>query len=580
MSDVANDYSKYVRFSRAGDAFYYRWAALYCLKMIAPGSKIRPITIEGSKEPNKDGECVMDMTVYSDSTNHQCVDYYQMKHSSQAVEEHMTLGKLKKTIVGFSKRFMFHSESGEYIEEKYFIVKNRNIDVDFKSSVSNIANGKKAILRIKNQMVKYIDFEEETLQQFCARLKFIDSEGNYEDQINSLIGDTNRLITGIDGTDYVNCLVKMVSECALPDNTTPIYKATVLQQLNCDDEKKVFPAPSKFEELNHPLIREQYIELADKLKSTSDNVLITAPGGVGKLVLTSMLPELLGDDYLVIRYDCFGSGSYRNTLEFRHRHKDALVQVINELALNGLCEYIIPTDVSADRILEAFNRLLNESIKRFKKTKPNGKKYLVFDAVDNAEMTASENNDVCFASNVLHLEIPKGCKLVMLSRPERLHLIKAPKEIMHISIELFTFDETKKYLLQIFGEFLDAHVQEVYRLIGGNPRVISVSAQNFSTVEELLRRLGPNLSSVENEIEQLLQQSLDRIMDSLSTEFREKIDTLCCAISVLPPDIPINSLIKITDIKRELIVSFISDMGVQIRLTGEYIRFRDESTET
>jgi hypothetical protein len=48
-----------------------------------------------------------------------------------------------------------------------------------------------------------------------------------------------------------------------------------------------------------------------------------------------------------IVYDCFGAGRYRNRSELRHRHKDAFVQISNELATKGLCSPLLYTGVAA-----------------------------------------------------------------------------------------------------------------------------------------------------------------------------------------------------------------------------------------
>lgn len=53
--------NKLVGYSRAGDAFHYRWAARRCLRLIYPKSQLRHIIIEGSKEFVLAGEYVIDV---------------------------------------------------------------------------------------------------------------------------------------------------------------------------------------------------------------------------------------------------------------------------------------------------------------------------------------------------------------------------------------------------------------------------------------------------------------------------------------------------------------------------------------
>ena len=95
-----------VSYSRAGDAFHYRWAARRCLRLLDFNSNLEQITIEGSKEPKLGGEYVIDTAEYSaDDINGQFVEYFQLKHSTTQLDKHFTLSGLKETIEGFANRF-------------------------------------------------------------------------------------------------------------------------------------------------------------------------------------------------------------------------------------------------------------------------------------------------------------------------------------------------------------------------------------------------------------------------------------------------------------------------------------------
>lgn len=94
-----------INFSRAGDIFHYRWAAKRCLKLLDFNTNLHKITIEGSLEPDKPGECVIDVAEYSVSEKESIVEYFQLKHSTTQLDCPFTLSGLKDTIVGFSERF-------------------------------------------------------------------------------------------------------------------------------------------------------------------------------------------------------------------------------------------------------------------------------------------------------------------------------------------------------------------------------------------------------------------------------------------------------------------------------------------
>lgn len=569
--------SDLVRTSRAGDAFHYRWAARFCLNMIRPGSDIESVTIEQSREPEKPGECVLDMSVYFNDSAH----YYQMKHSVVRVDQHVTLGELKTTIEGFAERFKYHKDENSNNKNKYLVVTNRKIAPKLLLDISKISNEEKPSETIKNQLTRYTKLTDNDLKDFCNALQLQGGEGNYEDQFYDLIGDTGRLISGVDDTDIVNKLITMIQARVLPNDRSEITKATVLNQFGCSSEKQLYPAPSDFEKLDNVVLRDEYRRLANEITSSEKVKIITATGGLGKSIFTGLLPELLGENYLTITYDCFGNGTYRNRLKFRHRHQDALVQIANQLADLGYCEPLIPVPANTDpdRLSEAFQQRLTEAVGRFRKQHNEGRLVLAIDAADNAEMAAKINEHISFASDLVQQGLPNYCILVMLCRPERKEMLNLPSSVIELTLEPFSIDETEDYLSRHVSQITRNNAEEVHRLTNGNPRVMSIAMQESNSVKDILQRLGPKPTSAEEQVQVLLKQATDRIIDQLSDNNKEEMDALCCGLSILPPDIPIQDLSAVTGVKESTIISFVSEMGAQIILAENHLYFRDEPTE-
>lgn len=579
LNKVKTKYSELVRTSRAGDIFHYRWAARFCLKMIKPKSPIISVTIEQSKDSEKPGECVMDMAVYSAVKEEDFVDYYQMKHSEVRMDKHMTLGELRKTIEGYSERFKSHKNDETQKKVKYYVVTNRRIDLKLLEVITQIAKVEKANKRIKDQLTRYTKLNDEDLRDFCKNLVVQGCEGNYEDQFYNLIGDTGRLISGVDSTDIVNKLFTMIQARALPNDRSEITRATVLNQFGCSSEKILYPAPSNFEKLENPVIRDEYIRLSEAIIESNYTKIITATGGLGKSIFTGMLPDLLGEDYLTVIYDCFGNGSYRNSSKFRHRHKDALVQMANELADQGYCEPLLPVNPDPDLVSEAFQVRISNAITRFKKLHKNGRLVIAVDAADNAEMAAEINEHLAFAGDLVQQGLPDDCILVMLCRPERKHLLTPPRDIVELEMTPFTVEETEAYLLKHVSRVSHHNAEEVHRLTNGNPRVVSIAIQESTNIHDVLRRLGPKPTTVEKQVEILLNQAVDRIRDQLPDSFLDEMNALCCGLAMLPPDIPIQDLSAVTGVDEATIKSFVSEMGAQIIVAEEHLHFRDEPTE-
>jgi hypothetical protein len=121
-----------------------------------------------------------------------------------------------------------------------------------------------------------------------------------------------------------------------------ITKMDVLRALGTD-ESRLFPAPCLIKDLDAAVPRAQEPDLIRSIVHAIAPVVVHAAAGVGKTIFATRVGRGLPAGSTCILYDCFGNGQYRNASGYRHRHKDALVQIVNELAAKGLCHLLIPT---------------------------------------------------------------------------------------------------------------------------------------------------------------------------------------------------------------------------------------------
>ena len=98
-----------VGYSRAGDAFHYRWAARRCLHLIHPKTPLKEIVIEGSKESDIKGEYVIDVSEYYENPSKKEIKYYQLKHTTKHKNNPFTLFNLEDWIIGFDLCHHFRS---------------------------------------------------------------------------------------------------------------------------------------------------------------------------------------------------------------------------------------------------------------------------------------------------------------------------------------------------------------------------------------------------------------------------------------------------------------------------------------
>ncbi|WP_029034556.1 hypothetical protein [Salinimicrobium terrae] len=575
--------NKLVSYSRAGDVFHYRWAARRCLRLIQPITDLKMVVIEGSKEKEKAGEYVIDVSEYYNGTNSKKrVEYYQLKHTTVQKDKPFTLSGLKDTIVGFSERYQQHAKEKSIDGVFFTVITNRKVDQAFKQNIATLVKGGKVNKKFGETLKGYTQLDGKELIAFCRLLNFEDGEGDYNIQKEDLRMEMARLQPGLIDPAQIDSIVSLVQEKVLPHSSGKITKEDILRPFGVTSERQLFPAPPLFEEINGITYRDQYQNLLNTITSINCPLIIQAEGGVGKSVFSQYVLEALPEGSLGIAYDCFGSGKYRNRSEPRHRHRDGLVQIVNELASMGLCERMLVRDTTQETdIMNDFLSRIDVSIKTLKKVTKPAKLVIIIDAADNAEMAAQEFGDSCFANELLREILPIDCSLVLLCRPERIHLLKPPSSVTQLDLLPFSKEETFANLKNYFPEVNKVQAFEFHRLTNGNPRVqMNAIAAAPASLNELLVYLGPFGTTVEKQIEHQLNTAVQKIKDALPRDYQTSVDKICTGLSILPPNIPIKVLAQVAEVRTEHVKSFVADIGRSLWLLDSSVQFRDEPTET
>ncbi|MCP4614280.1 MAG: ATP-binding protein [Planctomycetes bacterium] len=588
--------NEFVRYSRAGDVFHYRWAARRCLRMIYPKSLLRCIVIEGSKERKLAGEYVIDVTEYSDSAegDSEKIAYFQLKHTTIRKDQLFKLSDLKDAIEGFAERYSEHfcreSETDNSPIVTFSIVTNRSISDSFKRHVFEIAKGGKALRkdgkenkRVQGTIEKYTKLKGRHLQTFCALLKFADGEGDYNAQRHELHAEISQLLAGTVDNPQIDSITALVQEKALPNSDGRIVREDILKRFGVTSERDLFPAPPEFEQLDNAIPRKQYETLLGHILNASTPIIIHAAGGVGKSIFARQIVDSLPIGSLGVVYDCFGGGRYRNRSEPRHRHRDALVQLANELAAHGLCDPLIAQSTALeDEILRKFLARLRMAITSLRNANENAILAILIDAADNAEMAAKEFSETCFVHELLRESIPDGCQLIALCRTERIHLLQPSSAVDQLELGSFSEEETLVHLERQFPQATDADGLEFHRLTNnGNPRVqANALSLGFGTIEETLNSLGPLGTTVEEQIEAQLDSAISDIKEELSGDYQSHIDAICLGLAILPPFIPLSVLATAAKVDEASVKSFVADLGRSLWLSDTSVQFRDEPTET
>lgn len=587
-----------VRASRDGDQFHYVWAARRCLLLLSPTADLKAVTIEGPSLREgtgqiKDGEELVDVGEYYGSEHIEQasrIRYVQIKHSTHQVDEHWLPSGLEKTINGFAERYkklLLNYPAVNFREKLEFVfLTNRPIHAEFAQAVKDAALGKSITDKTNhNKLEGYTGLSGQALSEFCLLLDLEGEQDGLWEEALSLVQDLKNYLPDADA-DVPTALKELVTGKAASKGTDnpSITKIDVLRVLKTTEEH-LFPAPCLIKQVDNLIARNQEQYLFKQIQSAEGvPVIIHADGGVGKSAFaTRILSQLAGDECDGVLYDCFGDGQYRSASSYRHRHRDALIQIANELARKGLCHPLIPTphaDLSA--YMRAFLYRVQQSIASLRSQNDKAFLYLVIDAADNAQMAAMEvGNHHAFVRDLIREKMPNGVRLIFLCRSHRREYLSPPPQTLAFPLLPFEQEETERYLKQSFPDARVQDVSEFHRLSSQNPRVQALALAQQLSLPKMLRWLGPTPTTVEETIDNLLRSSVEKLRDeAVGNIEKEQIDSVCAALAALRPLIPISVLSSISGVDEAAIKSFVYDLKRPLFIAGDRIRFLDEPTET
>ena len=202
------------------------------------------------------------------------------------------------------------------------------------------------------------------------------------------------------------------------ESNPSITKIDVLRALGTTEDR-IFPAPSRIEAVDKSIPRAQEGHLVAEIVAAATPIIIRAESGLGKSVLSQRIKRHLPSGSVCVVYDCYGNGEYRRPGSPRHRHKDALVQIANELATLGLCDPLVPSSkADSSDYLRAFCHRVKQCIGVIRAQDVQSILCVVIDAADNAEIAAIEfGEERSFARDLLREGLAEGLRLVFLCRP-------------------------------------------------------------------------------------------------------------------------------------------------------------------
>lgn len=588
-----------VRPSRDGDQFHYAWAARQCLRLLDPRSDLRAISIEGSADRKSigtsqslAGEDKIDVAEYYGSESiarATRISYIQLKHSTLQANKEWTFSGLKGTLIAFheyfaEKRQKFASEGVTGPELQFSFLSNRPISSKVLQTLIDADRGQTpAHVPEMRKLKAALGNKPTALSDFCGRVKLIGTEPGYLEQQFLLTDELGNILPEIDEDASIR-LRDLVTRKATSQGTknSVITRIDVLRALRATEEA-LLPAPSRIIVPANVVPRADYLRITEEVvrNESATPTLVVADAGVGKSVAASQIANGLPIGSVCVVYDCYGSGKWRTHSQRRDRHRDALVQIINELSIKGLCDPLIPGNVDASKYIKTFHHRLRQAVAAVRALHVNALVVIVVDAADNAEMAAHEFDDKrSFARDLLQEQSPEGCRLVMFGRPHRVdNLLTPPSSLLRLTLHPFTEEETTAHLRSRFPEASKSEIKEFHFLSSANPRVQAIALMAQLPIADIIRRLGPNPTTVDSTIAALHKAAVEQLKEDAHKAEGIQVERFCAGLTSLPPLVPIPILSAMSGIEESAIRSFATSLSSALVLNSNCVQFRDEPSE-
>ncbi|MES3041647.1 MAG: AVAST type 3 anti-phage nuclease/ATPase Avs3a [Pseudomonadota bacterium] len=581
--------------SRSGDQFHYQWAARQCLGLLTGANGLVAVAIEGASLDEGDastnvGDEVIDVGLYygsEDITAAKSIRYVQLKHSSRRSHEPWTASGLKGTIEGFAGRFKeLEASIGLNVLAKkvqFIFLTNRPMGVAVLEALADIAAGAAAPRHreIDALLKRYAGSAGSNVQSFFATFSVEAGEPDLWEQRNLLSLDLSAYLSEPD-TEAALQLKELVTRRATDegakDRSVRLYN--VLHALRVT-EIDLLPAPSLISEPKQVLPRVQEADILATLLTAQRPVVIHADGGVGKSTLSAHLARAMPAGSVAVLYDCFGNGTYRQALKYRHRYRDALIQIANELAGQQLCLPLIPSSgTDPKQFMRAFVSRLKQAIDILRAHTPQASLCIIIDAADNAYMAAQEISERAFVHDLINTDMPDGVRLAFTCRSHRRGHLGAPLDAIVIRLEPFSKAETATHLRLSYPEATDAEAEEFAFLSSDNPRVQALAMEGAPPIGDMLRILGPTPTTVQLAIGGLLTKAIDRLKAEWGPTEANQIDLICKGLAVLRPLVPISILAQIAGVPESAVRTFATEFGRPLFVKDSGLHFMDEPAET
>lgn len=604
--------------SNAGDDFHVLWTIRKVLELLNFESEgLKLITIEElspmdvKKMPiDTDGDILLgvDLTEYyggNDISTAKRVVVSQLKYSTRKPSLPWTAARIcqgKKGIsgsiihrLGTLFKGLYTSADREPLQEKLQIklVSNRPAAIKLLNTIATVQSLLTSdftyasfIKELEADVAQDIDrlkkaskLNDKVFLDFLRVLDFSDCNSDSRSELKqNLVKAIGELGSEETRREYSQ-LKDLVSSKMTPEakGKTSIVLTDLLYQFGMPDLPSIFPARSSFERQKRSIVREQLPEIVKEIMDSDNSITaLHAGAGIGKSTIVQQLASEFPQGSAIVTFDCYGGGTYLDPEDKRHKHENAFMQLSNELALVAGSAFLITRQQNDDLYIKAFKKRLIEACELIQKVSSDAVVAIFIDAADNSVTAGAEYQQRCFVHDLLRINLPERCRLIVTARTERLGSLELPDDrVNNIQLKPFSNGETLLFLTQSGFSVSKEEAEQFRELTYATPRVMSyVLGLNGDTLKQKLKPLEPNGKSLVDIFK------LQINMASVRSGNKKGITQLLTNIIALPRPVPLEYLVEITGLSKITIDDISAELWSGLVRQGDLFSFRDEDFET
>lgn len=386
--------------------------------------------------------------------------------------------------------------------------------------------------------------------------------------------------TSIKSQGQFNSLFKMIWDKMMPEKREErtITFIDVIAEFGFSTIENLFPVSQNFENNPNTIQREQLNEIISVIEGNTSYLPICIHGGagIGKSTIVHQIQNTLPEYSECILFDCYGAGKYQNPEDKRHLHRNAIVQLANELAKKVGTEFLLIQNESDDIYLKELIKRIREGVDILRNRNPLASLVFIIDAADNSITAAKNNGEKSFVEELVNIEIPDGCHIIVTSRSYRTESLNLPDKYTDVELKPFSLEETTLFAKKSFPSITDEEITEFHQYTKGIPRVQFYSLNlKHQGINEIINYLKPNGKGVGDLILDKIEHAIIRI----GKDKKPLVEQFFKLLISLPRPVPIGYLSEIMEVKVDFLKDLSSDIWNGLILENDLFSFRDEDFE-